>query len=45
MRGIVEKLPGVRALDCVELEIVPADVHYLPGENGAGKLTRGYITA
>ncbi|HEY9379164.1 MAG TPA: ATP-binding cassette domain-containing protein, partial [Jiangellaceae bacterium] len=39
MRGIVKQFPGVRALDGVDLEVVPAEVHCLLGQNGAGKST------
>ncbi|MBV8602533.1 MAG: sugar ABC transporter ATP-binding protein [Candidatus Eremiobacteraeota bacterium] len=39
MNGIVKTFPGVRALDGVQLEVAPAEVHALVGENGAGKST------
>src|SRR4051794_41412692 len=39
MRGIVKDFPGVRALDGVELEVRPGEVHCLLGQNGAGKST------
>jgi ribose transport system ATP-binding protein len=39
MRGIVKQFPGVRALDGVDLEVAPAEVHCLLGQNGAGKST------
>ncbi|WP_026412896.1 sugar ABC transporter ATP-binding protein [Actinomadura oligospora] len=39
MRGIVKEFPGVRALDGVDLEVVPGEVHCLLGQNGAGKST------
>jgi ribose transport system ATP-binding protein len=39
MRGIVKQFPGVRALDGVDLEVTPAEVHCLLGQNGAGKST------
>jgi ribose transport system ATP-binding protein len=39
MTGIVKQFPGVRALDGVELEVVPGEVHCLLGQNGAGKST------
>ncbi|MEO3751334.1 sugar ABC transporter ATP-binding protein [Streptomyces sp. B6B3] len=39
MRGIVKTFPGVRALDGVELDVRPGEVHCLLGQNGAGKST------
>ncbi|HEV2557887.1 MAG TPA: sugar ABC transporter ATP-binding protein [Microvirga sp.] len=39
MRGISKTFPGVRALQNVELQIFPGEVHALMGENGAGKST------
>src|SRR3954469_11934698 len=39
MRGIVKEFPGVRALDEVDLEVRPGEVHCLLGQNGAGKST------
>jgi ribose transport system ATP-binding protein len=39
MRGIVKQFPGVRALDGVDLDVTPAEVHCLLGQNGAGKST------
>src|SRR3982751_1189244 len=39
MRGIVKTFPGVRALDGVDLEVGPGEVHCLLGQNGAGKST------
>ncbi|WP_020666607.1 sugar ABC transporter ATP-binding protein [Amycolatopsis nigrescens] len=39
MRGIVKLFPGVRALDGVDLEVLPGEVHCLLGQNGAGKST------
>ncbi|HEY9377810.1 MAG TPA: sugar ABC transporter ATP-binding protein [Jiangellaceae bacterium] len=39
MHAIVKRFPGVRALDGVDLEVVPAEVHCLLGQNGAGKST------
>ena len=39
LRGIVKLFPGARALDGVDLEVVPGEVHCLLGQNGAGKST------
>ncbi|HEU5470533.1 MAG TPA: sugar ABC transporter ATP-binding protein [Actinophytocola sp.] len=39
MTGIVKTFPGVRALDGVDLEVLPGEVHCLLGQNGAGKST------
>src|SRR3712207_9277789 len=37
MHGIVKTFPGVRALDGVDLDVRPGEVHCLLGQNGAGK--------
>jgi ribose transport system ATP-binding protein len=37
--GMTKEFPGVRALDGVDLEVVPGEVHCLLGQNGAGKST------
>ncbi|MCP5519625.1 MAG: sugar ABC transporter ATP-binding protein [Verrucomicrobiales bacterium] len=39
MRGIGKSFPGVRALDGVDFDLQPGEVHVLLGENGAGKST------
>ncbi|SES74776.1 ribose transport system ATP-binding protein/rhamnose transport system ATP-binding protein [Salinibacillus kushneri] len=39
MKDISKTFPGVKALDKVELEVKPGEVHALIGENGAGKST------
>jgi ribose transport system ATP-binding protein len=39
MKGIVKWFPGVLALDHVDFELRPGEVHMLLGENGAGKST------
>jgi galactofuranose transport system ATP-binding protein len=39
MRGISIAFPGVKALDGVDFQLLPGEVHALMGENGAGKST------
>lgn len=39
LTGIVKEFPGVRALDGVQLSVLPGEVHCLLGQNGAGKST------
>lgn len=39
VRGITKSFAGVRALDGVDLEIIPGEVHCVLGQNGAGKST------
>ena len=39
MHGIEKTFPGVRALDGVDLDVRPGEVHCLLGQNGAGKST------
>ena len=39
MKGIVKRFPGVLALDHVDFQLYPGEVHVLLGENGAGKST------
>ncbi|NGO69405.1 sugar ABC transporter ATP-binding protein [Streptomyces boncukensis] len=39
MSGITKSFPGVRALDGVDLDVEPGEVHCLLGQNGAGKST------
>lgn len=39
MQGIVKVFPGARALDGVDLDVLPGEVHCLLGQNGAGKST------
>jgi ribose transport system ATP-binding protein len=39
MHKVVKEFPGVRALDGIDLTVVPGEVHCLLGQNGAGKST------
>jgi len=39
MIGVSKSFPGVLALDSVDLDVLPGEVHVLLGENGAGKST------
>src|SRR5262249_22953649 len=39
MTGIGKRFPGVQALDQVDFEVAPGEIHALLGENGAGKST------
>jgi ribose transport system ATP-binding protein len=39
MQGVVKRFGPLRALDGVDLEVAPGEVHALLGENGAGKST------
>jgi ABC-type sugar transport system ATPase subunit len=39
LRGVSKRFPGVHALDEVNFDVRPGEVHALLGENGAGKST------
>ena len=39
VRGMTKRFAGVTALDAVDLDVLPGEVHALVGENGAGKST------
>jgi ribose transport system ATP-binding protein len=39
LKSISKSFPGVQALDTVNLDVYPGEVHALVGENGAGKST------
>ncbi len=39
LRGISKSFPGVRALQGIDLDVLPGEIHALLGENGAGKST------
>lgn len=39
VKGITKEFPGVKALDKVDFDLYPGEVHILVGENGAGKST------
>ena len=39
LRGISKSFPGVRALQDIDLDVLPGEIHALLGENGAGKST------
>ena len=39
LRGITKIFPGVKALDKVQFDLRPGEIHALMGENGAGKST------
>jgi putative multiple sugar transport system ATP-binding protein len=39
MKNITKTFPGVKALDNVNLRVMPREIHALVGENGAGKST------
>lgn len=39
VEGLTKEFPGVKALDNVNFDLFPGEVHILVGENGAGKST------
>src|SRR3954468_12932375 len=39
IRNLSKTFPGQRALDAVDLEIAPGEIHALIGQNGSGKST------
>ncbi|WP_156409125.1 sugar ABC transporter ATP-binding protein [Mycobacterium sp. Root265] len=39
LTGVTVEFPGVKALDGVDLRLLPGEIHALMGENGAGKST------
>ena len=39
LRNVSKEFPGVLAVDGVDLDILPGEVHVVAGENGAGKST------
>ena len=39
VRGMTKVFPGVKALDGIDFDLMPGEVHVLVGENGAGKST------
>ncbi len=45
LRGVSKWFPGVQALDRVDLDLLPGEIHVLFGENGAGKSTLINIVA
>ena len=44
-RGIIKSFPGTLALDKVDFQLLPGEIHALVGENGAGKSTLMLVMA
>ena len=44
MRNITKTFPGVKALDNVNLQVEPGEIHAIVGENGDGKSTLMKVT-
>ena len=43
MKDISKTFPGVKALDHVQLQVRPGEVHALMGENGAGTVSYTHL--
>lgn len=39
LKGVTKRFPGVVALDHIDMDLYPGEVHVILGENGAGKST------
>jgi ABC-type sugar transport system ATPase subunit len=44
-RAITKSFPGTLALDKVDFQLMPGEIHALVGENGAGKSTLMLVMA
>src|SRR5450756_2937477 len=44
-RGITKAFPGTLAVDRVDFQLLPGEIHALVGENGAGKTTLMLVMA
>ena len=40
MKNVSKEFPGVKALQKVDFQLLPGEIHALLGENGAGKSTQ-----
>ena len=45
LRGVTKRFGAVTALDAVDFELAPGEIHGLLGENGAGKTTLARVVA